>query len=188
MNSGTPPTDPGETQESNSLAEATEWKTPSSAKRTGAKILDFLVLGIIYSYLSYNFDSIILGLICGYGWLSLSDWKNNSPGKSFCKLKVIQISGPKVEPCSVKASFLRNLPIVLTTVPSHLHRAILNLSEAEYRETFPYLNLGITFLTLAWLIWVLIAMTSRPDARHPGDLLAGTRVVMARQPSPGTSV
>ena len=180
MNEETLRTDQEGAPESNPSDKSISWQTPSNGRRTLAKFVDLVALGFIIYGFSTLLGSYLLGLICGFAWLSISDWETVSTGKSWCKLQVVQISGDRVTPCSAWASFLRNLPIILVLLPHRLHAALLGLSPDAYRETYPQFTLNMTLLGLAWLVWALFAITRNPDARHFGDQLAGTRVVAAQ--------
>jgi uncharacterized RDD family membrane protein YckC len=124
--------------------------------RYTARLVDVLVAWILTHF-------YLPGVILGTVYLAVADGMEGgrSLGKMALGLRVLEADG---SPCTVRSSFLRNLPFVLLPV----------------------------FLALGVFGWILVAVAELPllaveawmvaekDGGRLGDRVAGTRVVKAR--------
>lgn len=164
-------------------ADALDESCPDPAnrgKRLLAKLIDVFVVALTALGFASMTDSLLVGLLVGYGWLLISDGDSASPGKWVFKLQ--SFSATTGRPATFAQSALRNAPLVIVEADS-FHRAWLGVDRDLYREQFPVVfTLGLVFSTL-WYAAALVMMYRDPLQRRPGDRFAGTVV---RSRSAGT--
>ncbi|MGA9519894.1 MAG: RDD family protein [Myxococcaceae bacterium] len=147
-------------------------------RRVLAKLIDFIGVGFTVYGFGKLLGSPVAGLLVGWTWFALTDW-GSTIGKSLCGLEVRNaVTG---RPCTMRESFLRNLPIILLSFPTRLHEAVLGLDRVTYRAEFASLVLVMGLATMVMVIAEFATAATNPLKQRLGDRLAGTVVVRRRK-------
>lgn len=126
----------------------------NATKRAIAKLIDIFIFYILRLI-------PFIGIFIASLYILFSDAKTGfSVGKKIMGLKVVN-SSDNSQPVSLKASFIRNLPILLFLITPFL--SVLSIIVALF--SFPL------FVLETYLVF------SDPDHERIGDLLASTRVI-----------
>lgn len=126
----------------------------NATKRVIAKLIDIIIFYLLHHLIP------VVGIFLASTYILLGDTRAGfSAGKKIMKLKVIESSSS--EYVSLRASFIRNLPIFIFLITPYLS----------------LLSMIIALFSVPFMILETYLMFSDPEHQRVGDLLASTKVV-----------